>query len=208
VTDVREQTTFASRLLHSKWRKRIEQVRRQVGAVTSAVGLLVLVQRIFSLDFRSIVADLAAVWTETIGQVTGWLLHWAIEVPLSLLHIHYRFPEAFRDYIAIGIIVCLSVTRAMSNVRQPKVVKTSWRTVLVLLASTIAVWLAWIMVWPVTLLSAALMSIPAVHSRVSSQLRPRLLRQDEKLPPSSTGVLVLTPIAYLAALLILNVVLS
>jgi hypothetical protein len=173
---------------------------QHVAGVLGAFALAAFASRVFSLDWRGILADVVGVWdsyvrpvTRSVADAVVWpverVFGWTIEVPVLV-----------RDYVAVGLVLFLSFARATNLTGERALTVLRHReqrrlTLLMLLACLVA--------WPVVAL-LMLLILPIVIPLMTRYVDEHGLSREGLGKRRHAMVLTLLPLVYLGLLLAVN----
>jgi hypothetical protein len=85
----------------------------QVAGVLGAFSLAAFAGHHFSLGWRGLLLTMISAWDAYIRPATNWLLDaTVVALAKSFIHIQIDIPPMLRDYLSVGLILCLSWVRA------------------------------------------------------------------------------------------------
>ncbi len=90
---------------------------QQVAAVLGAFGLAAMVGDIFGVGWRGFVGTLVGYWGEYVRPVAKAVFNAIVTVPLSWFGWHVEVPLLVRDYLVVGTIFALSMSRELKRIR-------------------------------------------------------------------------------------------
>lgn len=164
-------------------------IYQQVAAVLGSFAFLVFLGNFVDIDWRSLLHELVEAWHDYVRPTVRWVVHIIVEVPLSWFGVQVEVPVLVRDYLAVGFVLIFSVVRV-------SVAGEGWSAAFrnILLPREglhVLIWLPFVVLcWPLTLLVFVLETAKSIIDRDMVDFR--------------LGLVVVAPLVYALALVMLN----